>query len=107
MPLGDLTEISVEQRLLQRPGAEQVIGQRQYVPVPKNVVMLGDHLLKVGLGPGGPVMPQQRVEHGHEVALAGPERPGQERPPKDSHWNESATSPSAWSNAAARAGVTT
>ena len=39
--------------------------------------------LQLGLGPGRRVVPQQRVQHRHEVALAGAERAGQERAPAD------------------------
>lgn len=81
--LGDLTNVAIEQRLIKRPGAEQVISERQHVPVAEHIVVLCDDWLQLRLGPCRRIVPEQRVEHGHEMALARPERAGQESTPAD------------------------
>ena len=81
IPLGDLTDVPGEQRLLHRPRAEQVERQRQDPPVGEHPVVLGDDRLQLRLGPRDRLLLQQRVQHRHEVRLPGTERPGQERPP--------------------------
>ena len=77
----DLPDVPAEQRLLHRLRAEQVEGERQHVLVQQHVVVPGDDRLEFRLGPGRRIVPQQRVQHGHEVALARSERAGEERAP--------------------------
>ena len=54
---GDLPDVTAEQGLFQRLGAEQVKGQRQHVLVPQHVVMASDDRLQFRLGPGRPIVP--------------------------------------------------
>ena len=78
VPLLDLAQVAVEQRLLQRLRSDQVVGQRQHLAVEQDLVVPGDDRLQLRLGARRWIVPEQRVQHGHEVALAGAERAGQE-----------------------------
>jgi hypothetical protein len=82
--LADLAEVPVEQRLLHRLGTEQVERHREDLAVQQDVVVAGDDRLQLRLRPGRRIVPQERVQDGHEVALAGAERARQERAPAHS-----------------------
>src|ERR1019366_9662798 len=70
MPLPDLAQVAVEQRLLQRLSSDQVIGERKHLAVDQDLVVAGDDRLEFLLGARSWIMPEQRVQDGHEVALA-------------------------------------
>lgn len=77
--LVDLGEVAAEQRLLQRLVSEHVEGQPEDLLVRQGGVVFGDRRLQPVDGSGRGGATEDRVQHGHEVALARPERPGQER----------------------------
>ncbi len=74
----DHADVAAEQRLLHGGRAEQVVGERQDLLALQGRVVRGEHLLQLGDGTGVRLLAQQRVQHRHEVALAGAEGAGQE-----------------------------
>ena len=72
--LADMGDVAAEDRGVQRLGVGHVVGHEQELPAPQPRVVLGDHVGEALLAAGLRVAAQDRVQHGHEVALAGPER---------------------------------
>ncbi len=105
--LPDLVEVAAEERLLERASAQDMIGEPQDRPAFEGGVVAGTHRLQSGMRPGGRLPTEQRVQHGHEVALAGPEGARQERSRLVPDRIASLTKPSAEWKARSRSSVTT
>ncbi len=73
MGAADVLNVAAEDRRLEALGADEVVGHQQEPGVGEPAVA-GDEVGELVPGAGGDVAVEQRVQHGHEVALAGAER---------------------------------
>ena len=78
MQHADLVDVPTENALLDALCVEEVECQPQDLLALKLRVVCRDDRLQLSLCASGRVVAEQRVEHGHEVALAGAEGTGQE-----------------------------
>ncbi len=71
--LADVLDVAAEYPLLQRLGAEQVVGHQQELPSAQPLVVFVQQAGELVAAPGRRLAAQQRVQHGHEVRLSGAE----------------------------------